>query len=120
MFGLGMSEIIFLAIFALIVIGPKELPQLARTLGRFLNELKRTSNILQDEIKQQVRLDRFDLDSAMSRPSEVKAHEEELLRQQEQNEHPFSEHHPEEPQQMELSETQDDEQPSESDENKKS
>lgn len=60
MFGLGMSEIIFLAILALIVIGPKELPQLARTLGRFLNELKRSANVLGDELKQQTFIDKID------------------------------------------------------------
>lgn len=57
MFGLGMSEIIVLGIMALIFIGPKELPEIARTLGRFLNELKRSSDVLTDEIKQQVRVD---------------------------------------------------------------
>ncbi|WP_413559155.1 twin-arginine translocase TatA/TatE family subunit [Bdellovibrio sp. HCB209] len=60
MFGLGLSEIIFLAVLALIVIGPKELPQLARTLGRFLNELKRTTGDLTDEIKAQARIDLYD------------------------------------------------------------
>lgn len=59
MFGLGMSEIIFLGILALIVIGPKELPELARTLGRFINELKRSTNILGEEIKNQARVDRI-------------------------------------------------------------
>ncbi|MBO9668227.1 MAG: twin-arginine translocase TatA/TatE family subunit [Bdellovibrio sp.] len=61
MFGLGMSEIIFLAVLALIVIGPKELPQLARTLGRFLNELKRSTDSLTDELKTQARIDKIDL-----------------------------------------------------------
>lgn len=57
MFGLGMSEIIVLGLLALIIIGPKELPQMARTIGRFINELKRSTNALGDEIKQQVRVD---------------------------------------------------------------
>ncbi|WP_413585799.1 twin-arginine translocase TatA/TatE family subunit [Bdellovibrio sp. HCB274] len=61
MFGLGMSEILFLGALALIVIGPKELPQLARTLGRFLNELKRTTGELTDELKQQAKFDPIDL-----------------------------------------------------------
>ncbi|MFS4458885.1 twin-arginine translocase TatA/TatE family subunit [Bdellovibrio sp. HCB2-146] len=60
MFGLGMSEIIFLGVLALIVIGPKELPELARTLGRFLNELKRSTNVLGDELKQQAGFDKLD------------------------------------------------------------
>lgn len=60
MFGLGMSELIFLAVLALIVIGPKELPELARTLGRFLNELKRSTDSMGDDLKQQMRLDKLD------------------------------------------------------------
>ncbi|UOF00446.1 Sec-independent protein translocase subunit TatA/TatB [Bdellovibrio reynosensis] len=66
-----MSEIIVLGVLALIVIGPKELPELARSIGRFLNELKRTTNVLQDELKEQVRLDRLDLrgDEAVTPPS---------------------------------------------------
>jgi sec-independent protein translocase protein TatB len=59
MFGLGMSEIIFLGVLALIVIGPKELPELARTLGRFLNELKRSTNVLGDDLKQQTGFDKL-------------------------------------------------------------
>lgn len=61
MFGLGMSEIIFLAVLGLIVIGPKELPELARTIGRFLNELKRSTDVLGDELKKQARVDPIDL-----------------------------------------------------------
>lgn len=60
MFGLGMSEIIFLGILALIVIGPKELPELARTIGRFMNELKRSTNVLGEELKQQARIDLYE------------------------------------------------------------
>lgn len=68
MFGLGMSEIIFLAVLGLIVIGPKELPELARTIGRFINELKRSTNVLGDELKQQVRLDPVNFKEAGPQP----------------------------------------------------
>lgn len=68
MFGLGMSEIIFLAVLALIVIGPKELPELARTIGRFLNELKRSTNVLGDELKQQVRMDPINFNETILHP----------------------------------------------------
>ena len=51
MFGLGMSEIILLSVMALIIIGPKQLPEVARTLGRFINELKRSTEGLKDELK---------------------------------------------------------------------
>jgi sec-independent protein translocase protein TatB len=67
MFGLGMSEIIFLAALALIVIGPKQLPELARTLGRFLNELKRSTSSLTDELKEHTRIDAFSLNDLPTR-----------------------------------------------------
>lgn len=59
-----MSEIIFLAVLALIVIGPKELPELARTLGRFINELKRSTSGLTDDLKTQAGLD-FNLEDSL-------------------------------------------------------
>lgn len=71
MFGLGMSEIIVLGVLALIVIGPKELPELARTIGRFMNELKRSSNILSDELKHHTKIDQINFDEIINRPLEV-------------------------------------------------
>ena len=43
MFGFSMGEMMLLAAIALIAIGPKQLPEVARTLGKFMNELKRAS-----------------------------------------------------------------------------
>lgn len=43
MFNLGFSELVLIGIIALIFIGPKQLPELARTVGRLLNELKRST-----------------------------------------------------------------------------
>lgn len=43
MFNLGFSEVIILGVLALLLIGPKQLPELARTLGRLLNEFKRAT-----------------------------------------------------------------------------
>lgn len=57
MFGLGFSEIIFLAVLALIVIGPKQLPEVARTIGRFINDIKRNTDFLKDDIKAKVQQD---------------------------------------------------------------
>lgn len=62
MFGLGMSELILLGVLALILIGPQQLPEVARTLGRFLNDLKRSAEGLTEDIKHQARVD-LDLDS---------------------------------------------------------
>lgn len=57
MFGLGMSEILVLGILALILIGPDQLPEIARTIGKFLNELKRSTEGLTDDLKKQAKVD---------------------------------------------------------------
>jgi len=87
-----MSEIIFLAVLALIVIGPKQLPELARTLGRFLNELKRSTNMLSDELKVQTRIDSFTLDDLPTRKKPTPA----------QAQHEEAPAKPAEPEQLEL------------------
>lgn len=40
---LGWTEIFFIVAFALIVFGPRRLPEIARTLGRTMAQLRRTS-----------------------------------------------------------------------------
>jgi sec-independent protein translocase protein TatB len=49
MFGLGFTEVIFLAVLILIVIGPKQLPEVAKTIGRFLNEIKRSTDSVKSD-----------------------------------------------------------------------
>jgi Tat protein translocase TatB subunit len=43
MFDIGLSELLLLAAIALIFIGPKQLPEIARVVARLLNELKRAT-----------------------------------------------------------------------------
>lgn len=54
MFGLGFSEIIVLAVIGLIVLGPEELPKLARNLGRIFNDVKRSADDFKTEIQNHV------------------------------------------------------------------
>jgi sec-independent protein translocase protein TatB len=49
------SEIVFIMVLALVVIGPKQLPGLARTIGRFLNELRRATDGVMSEINKEAR-----------------------------------------------------------------
>jgi sec-independent protein translocase protein TatB len=44
MFNLGWSEILMIAVVAIIVVGPKDLPRMLRTLGKTMGQLRRTAN----------------------------------------------------------------------------
>ncbi len=50
MFNFGITEIILILGLALVIIGPKKLPGLARTIGKGLREFKKASNEFQDAI----------------------------------------------------------------------
>jgi TatA/E family protein of Tat protein translocase len=52
MFGIGMPELLLILGLALIVLGPKKLPELARTLGKGLAEFRRATEELKEEFKQ--------------------------------------------------------------------
>ncbi len=47
----GMPEIIFIFVLALVVVGPKKLPELGRQLGKFLAEFKRASNEFKNQLE---------------------------------------------------------------------
>ncbi|MDY0361280.1 MAG: twin-arginine translocase TatA/TatE family subunit [Desulforegulaceae bacterium] len=51
MFGIGMPEILVILAVALIVIGPKKLPELAKTLGKAFGEFKRSVNDLKSSVE---------------------------------------------------------------------
>jgi sec-independent protein translocase protein TatB len=51
MFGIGMPEMLVILALALIVIGPKKLPDLAKSLGRAMREFKRATNELKETIQ---------------------------------------------------------------------
>jgi TatA/E family protein of Tat protein translocase len=51
---MSFGETIFLFVLALIVFGPKKLPEIARQVGRYLNEFKRASNEFKAQIEQEI------------------------------------------------------------------
>ena len=63
MFGMGMNEVMIVLAIAVIVIGPKQLPQVARAMGKMVAQFKRATNDLRntitDEVKEHVPMDEF-------------------------------------------------------------
>ena len=58
MFGpIGVPELIIILTIALIVFGPRKLPELGRSLGRSLNEFKRASNELRHTLDEEIRVE---------------------------------------------------------------
>ena len=51
MFGIGMPEMLVILALALIIIGPKKLPDLAKSLGRAMREFKRATNEFKETIQ---------------------------------------------------------------------
>ena len=55
---LGMQEIIIIFILALIIFGPRKLPELGKTIGKGLAEFKKASNELKQTWEEEVKLDK--------------------------------------------------------------
>ena len=55
MFGLGIPELVVIFVIALIVFGPKKLPDLGKALGRGLAEFKRATQDVKESIESEVR-----------------------------------------------------------------
>ena len=71
MFGVGTSELIIILLIALLILGPKEIPKVARTLGRGMREIQRAK----DELKKNIE---FEDDSVSGVRSELKDTDDEI------------------------------------------
>lgn len=52
---LGLTEMIFIVLLALILFGPRRLPEIARQMGKFMAEFRKASNDFQSQIHEEIR-----------------------------------------------------------------
>jgi len=55
MFGLGLPELIVIFVIALLVFGPKKLPELGKSVGRAMAEFKKASQEFQESVREEMK-----------------------------------------------------------------
>lgn len=57
MFDIGMQELFIIFVVALLVFGPKKLPEISRTLGKWVVEIRRGVNIAKSQMEEEIKGD---------------------------------------------------------------
>ncbi len=71
MFGsIGGTELLIILVIALVMFGPKRLPELGRTIGKGLREFRRASNDLKRSLEDEIMLDEHRSEQAGSRDTD--------------------------------------------------
>ena len=61
---IGMPELIVIFLIALVIFGPRKLPELGRSLGKSLAEFKRASNELRSTLEEEIRMEEVKTEAA--------------------------------------------------------
>lgn len=83
MFDIGFTELLFVGVVALVVLGPDKLPTAVKTLGMWLGRIKRTVTSIQTEISEELRIEEMKRTTAIQK--------EELEKELQEMTQPFSE-----------------------------
>jgi sec-independent protein translocase protein TatA len=60
MFGnIGLPELMVIMVIALLVFGPKKLPEVGRTIGKAIREFKKSTDEIKDKFEEQIRVEEF-------------------------------------------------------------
>jgi len=68
MFGMSMTEIVIIAILALVLLGPDRLPEAAKTIGKTVKDLKKATDGLKDQIETELYQAERSLEKAIQAP----------------------------------------------------
>ena len=67
-FGMSMTEIVIIAVLALVLLGPDRLPEAAKTIGRTVRDLKKATDGLKDQIESELYQAERSIDKAIKAP----------------------------------------------------